>query len=97
LPTGIYYWSVQTVDTAFTGSDFASERVFSVGDLTNNVKISNTKVTKINNVATTTAYVLKNADIAELSFDIANTGQLPQNIDYQILLSQDQTIDASDI
>ncbi|MFN6537982.1 MAG: LamG-like jellyroll fold domain-containing protein [Nostoc sp. EkiNYC01] len=101
LPKGIYYWSVQTVDTAFTGSDFASERVFAIGELTTpeeNVKISNPKITKINNVATTTTnYELKQADTAELSFEIANTGKNPQNIDYQILLSQDNTIDASDI
>ena len=30
LPAGIYYWSVQTVDTSFAGSAFASERTFTV-------------------------------------------------------------------
>jgi hypothetical protein len=30
LPAGIYYWSVQTVDTSFAGSAFTSERTFTV-------------------------------------------------------------------
>ena len=31
LPTGTYYWSVQAVDTAFTGSAFAAEQTFTIG------------------------------------------------------------------
>ncbi|MFO1475367.1 MAG: FG-GAP-like repeat-containing protein [Verrucomicrobiota bacterium] len=30
LPDGTYYWSVQTIDTAFAGSPFAAEQVFSL-------------------------------------------------------------------
>jgi hypothetical protein len=30
LPAGVYYWSVQTVDTSFAGSAFASEQTFTV-------------------------------------------------------------------
>jgi Ca2+-binding RTX toxin-like protein len=31
LPDGVYYWSVQTIDTAFAGSSFADERSFVIG------------------------------------------------------------------
>ncbi|MDD1447496.1 FG-GAP-like repeat-containing protein, partial [Dolichospermum sp. ST_sed8] len=98
LQPGIYYWSVQTVDTAFTGSDFASERVFTVGELTTpeeNVKISNPKINNV--VPGLTPYILKQANTVALSFDVINTGKVSQNIDYQIFLSQDNTINESDI
>jgi predicted nucleotidyltransferase len=34
LPDGTYYWSVQSVDHAFAGSDFATEQTFTVSDFT---------------------------------------------------------------
>ncbi|MBS4062745.1 MAG: T9SS type A sorting domain-containing protein [Bacteroidetes bacterium] len=33
LDEGTYYWSVQTVDGAFAGSDFVNEQVFTISDL----------------------------------------------------------------
>lgn len=35
LPGGTYLWSVQAIDAAFTGSPFASQEVFTVGEITN--------------------------------------------------------------
>ncbi|MDA3886368.1 MAG: VCBS repeat-containing protein [Candidatus Delongbacteria bacterium] len=42
LPNGRYYWSVQAIDHAFAGSDFAEEQSFLFGDLAtpNNVAVT---------------------------------------------------------
>ena len=43
LPDGKYYWSVQAIDHTFSGSDFASEQIFLIGEsyIPINVTISN--------------------------------------------------------
>ncbi len=35
LPAGVYYWSVQTIDNSFSGSEFATEQSFTIGELSN--------------------------------------------------------------
>ena len=89
LQPGIYYWSVQTVDTAFTGSDFASERVFLVGSPTTNINVTTAPISNSNN--------LKQGITVSVTFNVTNEGINPETIDYQILLSQDNQIDESDI
>lgn len=42
LDPGVYYWSVQSVDSGYIGSPFFSERYFIVGDLTSVILISPT-------------------------------------------------------
>ncbi|MDP3149076.1 MAG: LamG-like jellyroll fold domain-containing protein [Ignavibacteria bacterium] len=39
LPGGTYLWSVQAIDAAFTGSPFASQEVFTVGEITNTLSL----------------------------------------------------------
>jgi len=39
LPIGLYYWSVQAIDHAFAGSDFASEKSFVILSSPQNVQI----------------------------------------------------------
>ncbi|MDP3683748.1 MAG: VCBS repeat-containing protein, partial [Ignavibacteria bacterium] len=40
LPGGTYLWSVQAIDAAFTGSPFASQEVFTVGEITNTLLLT---------------------------------------------------------
>jgi hypothetical protein len=45
LPEGLYYWSVQTVDTTFTGSNWANERSFVVGLIESEQEFKQPKLT----------------------------------------------------
>ncbi|ETR65930.1 MAG: hypothetical protein OMM_13506, partial [Candidatus Magnetoglobus multicellularis str. Araruama] len=85
LPDGTYYWSVQAIDTAFAGSEFATEASFAIGSpeisIISNQSISeDTSIDSISFMITDT-----NASPCSLTitFDSSNTVLIPtENISY---------------
>ncbi|KPA15964.1 hypothetical protein MHK_003827, partial [Candidatus Magnetomorum sp. HK-1] len=73
LQDGNYYWSVQGIDTAFAGSEFATETTFSVGI---------PEISEITNQATN-----QNSPISSIAFQITDTGSSPCSLNLTITSS----------
>jgi alpha-tubulin suppressor-like RCC1 family protein len=74
LSEGTYYWSVQTIDTAFAGSEFTAESTFEIA--------ISPVISEIPNQSTN-----QNTPVSSIAFQITDTGSAPCSINLTITSS----------
>jgi len=82
LPYGTYYWSVQTIDTAFAGSPFASEASFSVTNLRPVMSAVTNRIVSYNTSTPIPIFIgdfESDASMLVLTASSANTNLVPLN------------------
>ncbi|ETR67368.1 MAG: hypothetical protein OMM_11678, partial [Candidatus Magnetoglobus multicellularis str. Araruama] len=83
LPDGTYYWRVQAIDTAFTGSEFSAEASFVIGS------------PDISSIASQST--VENLTVTSISFCITSTNTSPCSLDLTISASNETLIPSQNI